>query len=324
MKRRMLVAAVAAFGFVGTLGLSAGGAHADLEKLTLVAPAAPGGGWDSTARQMQAALVKAGIVRNVQVTNVTGAGGTVGLAGLVNNGKGDGNQLMVMGLVMTGAVLTNNSPVTLAQVTPIARLTGEYEMIVVPTNSPHKTMQDLVAALKKDPGAVSWGGGSAGGTDHILAGLVAKAAGVDPGKVNYIAHSGGGEAMANILGGKVTAGVSGIGEFAAQIKAGRLRGLAVSSPKRIEGVNVPTLKETGLDVELSNWRGVVAAPGLSDAQRKELLGVVDRLTKSKEWKEVLEKQDWTDLYLAGDDYAKYLREQDATVAATLKSIGLVK
>ena len=324
MNRRMVVAAVAAFGFIGTLGLSAGGAHADLEKLTLMAPAAPGGGWDSTARQMQAALVKAGIVRNVQVTNVTGAGGTVGLAGLVNNGKGDGNQLMVMGLVMTGAVLTNKSPVTLAQVTPIARLTGEYEMIVVPTNSPHKTMQDLVAALKKDPGAVSWGGGSAGGTDHILAGLVAKAAGVDPGKVNYIAHSGGGEAMANILGGKVTAGVSGIGEFAAQIKAGRLRGLAVSSPKRIDGVNVPTLKEAGLDVELSNWRGVVAAPGLSDAQRKELLGTVDRLVKSKEWKEVLGKQDWTDLYLAGDDYAKYLREQDATVAATLKSIGLVK
>ena len=252
MKRRMVVAAFAALGFVGTLGLSAGGAHADLEKLTLVAPAAPGGGWDSTARQMQAALVKAGIVRNVQVTNVTGAGGTVGLAGLVNNGKGDGNQLMVMGLVMTGAVLTNNSPVTLSQVTPIARLTGEYEMIAVPTNSPHKTMHDLIAALKKDPGAVSWGGGSAGGTDHILAGLVAKAAGVDPGKVNYIAHSGGGEAMANILGGKVTAGVSGIGEFAAQIKAGRLRGLAVSSPKRVDGVDVPTLKETGLDVELSN------------------------------------------------------------------------
>jgi putative tricarboxylic transport membrane protein len=324
MKRRIFVAALAAVGFVGTWGLGADAARADLDRLTLMAPAAPGGGWDSTARQMQSALVKAGVVKNVQVVNVTGAGGTVGLAGLVNNSKGDGNQLMVMGLVMTGAVLTNNSPVTLAQVTPIARLTGEYEMIVVPTNSPHKTMQDLVAALKKDPGAVSWGGGSAGGTDHILAGLIAKAAGVDPGKVNYIAHSGGGEAMANILGGKVTAGVSGIGEFTAQIKAKRLRALAVSSPKRIDGVDAPTLKETGLDVELSNWRGVVAAPGLSDAQKKELIGTVDKLVKSKEWKEILEKQDWTDLYLPGDEYAKYLKEQDATVATTLKSIGLVK
>jgi putative tricarboxylic transport membrane protein len=326
MKRRVFVAAhiVAALGFVGTFGVSLGDARADLDRLTLTAPAAPGGGWDTTARQMQGALVKAGIVKNVQVVNVTGAGGTVGLAGLVNNAKGDGNQLMVMGLVMTGAVLTNNSPVTLAQVTPIARLTGEYEMIVVPTNSPIKDMKDLVAALKKDVGAVSWGGGSAGGTDHILAGLVAKAAGVDPSKVNYIAHSGGGEAMANILGGKVTVGVAGIGEFTSQIKAKRLRGIAVSSPKRVEGVDVPTLKESGLDVELSNWRGVVAAPGLSDAQKKDLLAAVDKLAKSKEWKEVLEKQDWTNLYLAGDEYGKYLKEQDATVGATLKSIGLVK
>jgi putative tricarboxylic transport membrane protein len=328
MKRRVFVAALAAVGFaggfVGTMGLFAGSARAELDRLTLMAPAAPGGGWDSTARQMQSALVKARIVKNVQVVNVTGAGGTVGLAGLVNNSKGDGNQLMVMGLVMTGAVLTNHSPVTLAQVTPIARLTGEYEMIVVPANSPIKDMKGLVAALKKDVGAVSWGGGSAGGTDHILAGLIAKAAGVDPAKVNYIAHSGGGEAMANILGGKVTVGVSGVSEFASQIKAKRLRGLAVSSAKRIDGVDVPTLKESGLDVELSNWRGVVAAPGLSDAQRKDLLAVVDKLAKSKEWKAILKKQDWTDLYMAGDEYAKYLKEQDATVSATLKSIGLVK
>ena len=324
MKRRVFVAALAAIGFVGTAGLFVGSARAELDRLTLMAPAAPGGGWDSTARQMQSALVKARIVKNVQVVNVTGAGGTVGLAGLVNNSKGDGNQLMVMGLVMTGAVLTNHSPVTLAQVTPIARLTGEYEMIVVPANSPIKDMKGLVAALKKDVGAVSWGGGSAGGTDHILAGLIAKAAGVDPAKVNYIAHSGGGEAMANILGGKVTVGVSGVSEFASQIKAKRLRGLAVSSAKRIDGVDVPTLKESGLDVELSNWRGVVAAPGLSDAQRKDLLAVVDKLAKSKEWKEILKKQDWTDLYMAGDEYAKYLKEQDATVSATLKSIGLVK
>jgi putative tricarboxylic transport membrane protein len=324
MKRRVFVAALAAVGFVGTMGHFAGSARAELDRLTLMAPAAPGGGWDSTARQMQSALVKARIVKNVQVVNVTGAGGTVGLAGLVNNSKGDGNQLMVMGLVMTGAVLTNHSPVTLAQVTPIARLTGEYEMIVVPANSPIKDMKGLVAALKKDVGAVSWGGGSAGGTDHILAGLIAKAAGVDPAKVNYIAHSGGGEAMANILGGKVTVGVSGVSEFASQIKAKRLRGLAVSSAKRIDGVDVPTLKESGLDVELSNWRGVVAAPGLSDAQRKDLLAVVDKLAKSKEWKAILKKQDWTDLYMAGDEYAKYLKEQDATVSATLKSIGLVK
>ena len=324
MFKQMMTAAVAALGAMATVAAPGMGVAAEIDRLALMAPAAPGGGWDGTARSLQSAFTQSGIVKNVQVTNVTGAGGVIGLANLVNNMKGDGKQLMIMGLVMTGAVLTNKSAVTLAQVTPIARLTGEYEMIVVPANSPHKTMQDLVAALKKDPGAVSWGGGSAGGTDHILVGLIAKSVGVDPTKVNYIAHSGGGEAMANIMGGKVTAGVSGIGEFAGQVKAGRLRALAVSSPARLPGVDTPTLKEGGVNVDLSNWRGIVAPPGLSDADKKALVDVVTRVAKSKEWKAILEKQDWTDLFLAGDDFAKFLREQDESVAVTLKSIGLVQ
>jgi putative tricarboxylic transport membrane protein len=320
-RRSLLLGAVT---LMSAIASPLGQARADLDRLNLMVPAAPGGGWDTTARQMQGALTKAGIVKNVQVNNVTGAGGAVGIANLVNNSKGDGNQMMVMGLVMIGALLTNKSPVTLDRVTPIARLTGEDEMIVVPANSPHKTMKDLVAALKKDPGAVSWGGGSAGGTDHILVGLIAKAEGVDPKKVNYIAHSGGGEAMANILGGKVTAGVSGVGEFLGQVKAGKLRALAVSGAKRVEGLDVPTLKEAGVNVELSNWRGIVAAPGISDAQKKELLASVDKLAKSNEWKEVLKKNDWADIYLAGDDFAKYLKQQDASITDTLKSIGLVQ
>ena len=128
------------------------------------------------------------------------------------------------GLVMEGAILTNKAPVSLDDVTPLARLTGEYELVVVSADAPFKTMGDLVAKLKADPGSVSWGGGSTGGTDHILAGLIAKAAGVDPTKVNYIAHSGGGEALGSILGGHVTAGVSGYEEFAPQVAAGKLRG----------------------------------------------------------------------------------------------------
>ena len=295
-----------------------------LDQLKIMAPASPGGGWDSTARTMQTAITRGGIVKNVQVSNVTGAGGTIGLASLVNNMKGDGNQLMVMGLVMVGAILANKSPVTLAQTTPIARLTGEYELIVVPTSSKIKDMKGLIAELKKDPGAVSWGGGSAGGTDHILAGLIAKAAGVDPTKVNYIAHSGGGEAMANILSGKVTAGVSGYGEFAPQLQAKRLRALAISSPERVEGVDIPTLKEQGIDVELANWRAVVAPPGLNDQQKKELIDVVDRMHKTSQWQEALKKNDWADLYMSGDDFGKYLKAEDARVTDVLKSIGLAK
>jgi len=303
----------------------AGAAEAEpMQRLRIMAPAAPGGGWDTTARQMQAALTQARIVRNVQVNNVPGAGGTIGLATLASSLKGDGNQLMVNGLVMVGAILTNRSATTLSQVTPIARLTAEYEVVVVPAQSPIRSMSELAARLKSNPGAVSIAGGSAGGTDHILAGLLVRAAGADPAKTNYIAYSGGGEALAAIMGNHVAAGISGYGELIGPIKAGRLRALAISSDRRIPGIDIPTLKESGLDVELANWRSVVAPPGLSTAQRKALLDVVDRMVKSPQWQATLAKNDWVDFYLPGDAFSAYLRTEEARVTDILKTIGLAR
>ncbi|HEY4134456.1 MAG TPA: tripartite tricarboxylate transporter substrate-binding protein [Alphaproteobacteria bacterium] len=302
----------------------AGAEAQQITQLKLMAPAAPGGGWDSTARQMQAALTQAGIVKNVQVANVTGAGGTIGLASLVNNMKGDGNQLMVNGLVMVGAILTNKSAVTLAQTTPIARLTGEYEVVVVPAASPIKTMKELADKIKANPGAVAIAGGSAGGTDHILAGLIAKDVGADPSKINYIPFSGGGEALAAIMGNHVAAGISGYGEFSGPIKAGRLRVLAISSDKRVPGLDIPTLKEGGVNIELANWRSVVAPPGLSAAQTAALIDVVDKMVKTPQWKAILEKNDWTDLYMPGDQFAAYMKAEDARTTDILKTIGLAK
>src|SRR5215204_3821772 len=254
---RVAVAAAAA--------MLATSAHAQLE-LKIMAPAGPGGGWDAAARSLQQVMTATGAAKSVQVTNVAGAGGTVGLAQFVNAAKGDGNQLMVNGITMVGAILTNKAPVSLDQVTPIARLTGDPLVIVVPANSPHKTVQDLAAAVKADMAKVTWAGGSAGGADHILAALVTKAAGADPAKVNYVAFSGGGEALAAMLGGRVTAGVSGYGEFESQIKAGKLRALAISSGKRLAGADVPTLKEQGMDVEVVNWRAIVAPPAITADQ----------------------------------------------------------
>ena len=229
-RRRFMAVALGA-----TLALATLPAQAQVEGLEIVAPASPGGGWDQTARAMQAALEKEGLASGVQVQNISGAGGTIGLAQFVTSKAGRDDALLVSGLIMVGGILTNDSPVTLDQVTPLARLTGEYEMIAVTADSPIKSMADLVAKLKADPGSVSWGGGSAGGTDHILVGLIAKAVGVDPTKVNYIAHSGGGEAMSSILGGHVTAGVNGVAELMPQIEAGKLRPLAISSEERVAG-----------------------------------------------------------------------------------------
>ncbi len=292
--------------------------------LKILAPAGPGGGWDQTARSMQQALVASGAAKSVQVTNVPGAGGTVGLAQFVNGAKGDGNQIMVNGFVMVGAILTNKSPVSLDQTTPIARLTTEYLAIVVPTGSPIKDAKELAAAVKADPAKVTWAGGSAGGVDHIAVALFAKAAGADPTKINYIPFSGGGEALAAILGGKVTAGISGYGEFEGQIKAGKLRAIGVTSPERMAGVDVPTFKEQGIDLVLTNWRSVVAPPGITDAQKKALVDVVERMLKSDSWKSILKQMGWDDAYLAGDAFAAFLKQEQTRVAAVLKSVGLLK
>jgi putative tricarboxylic transport membrane protein len=311
-----------------TLGVAAlafaGAALAQPSELKIMAPAAPGGGWDQTARSMQQALTQAGIVKSAQVTNVPGAGGTIGIVQFVNGAKGDGNQLMVTGYVMVGAILTNKAPVGLDQTTPIARLTAEYEAIVVPADSPIKTAKDLAAAIKADPAKVTWAGGSAGGVDHIAAALFAKAAGADPTKINYVPFSGGGEALAAILGGKVTAGISGYGEFESQIKAGKLRLIGVTSANRLANVNGPTLKEQGVDLEIANWRAVVAPPGLSAEQKKALTDTVDKLAKSKEWTEILKQKGWDDAYLSGEPFAKQLAEDQARTKEVLTSVGLVK
>jgi putative tricarboxylic transport membrane protein len=231
---------------------------------------------------------------------------------------------MVNGITMVGAILTNKAPVSLDQVTPIARLTGDPLVIVVPADSPHKTIQDLAAAVKADPAKVTWAGGSAGGADHILAALFTKAAGSDPAKVNYIAFSGGGEALAAMLGGKVTAGISGYGEFESQIKAGKLRALALSSGKRLAGADVPTLKEQGMDVEVVNWRAIMGAPGITADERKALTDMIEKMTKAKEWAEILKQRGWEDFYLAGEPFTAFLKEEQNRVGEVLRSVGLVK
>lgn len=317
--RRALVAAAV----MASAGLPPAWAQAPLE-LKLIAPAAPGGGWDGAARSLQQVMTASGAAKSVQVVNVPGAGGTVGLAQFVNQAKGDGNQLMVMGITMLGAVLTNKSPVTLDQVTPIARLTADPLVIVVPANSPYKTAKDLAAALKTDSSKVVWAGGSAGGADHILAGLVTKAAGGDATKLNYVPFSGGGEALAEMLGGRVAAGVSGYNEFESMIKAGKLRALAVSTDKRVAGVDVPTLKEQGVDAELVNWRGIVAGPGITPAQKTAFSAAVAKAVKSDEWKKVLKARGWDDAYLDADAYAAFLKQDQVRVKDVLTSVGLVK
>ncbi len=302
-------------------GLAFPASAQNLDRLRMFIPAAPGGGWDQTGRTIEQVMRAAGVVQNFQFENVPGAGGAVGLPRFLGM-RGQGDIMMVAGMVMVGSLIANRSPVKITDATPLARLTGEFQAVVVPANSPHRDMRSLAAAVRANPGAVSWAGGSAGGTDHILVGMIGQAIGVEPRAMSYVAFAGGGPAQASLLGGQTTAGVSGYGEFAEQIKAGRLRALAISSPARQAGIDVPTLKEQGIDVELFNWRGVFGAPGISAAQRTALLGVIDRMVKSPQWREEVTKRDWTEIYQTGDDFGRYVATEVTRIEGILKSLGL--
>ena len=292
--------------------------------LKIIVPAAPGGGWDQLGRAVAQSLQAAKLAERVQVSNAPGAGGTIGLAQLTNNSKGDGNALMVTGKGMVSAIYINKSPVSLSNATPIARLSGEYQVLVVPTGSNLKTMADLVAMYKANPGSVSWAGGLAGGVDQLTAGMIVQAVGGESGRFNYVAFGSGGEVLSQTLGGHVTVGLGGYNEFASQITAGKLRALAITSDKRLPGVNIPTLKEQGINVEFINWRGLMAAPGISEAQRQELIKTVAQMVKSAQWKATLEKDGWVDLFLPGDEFKAYLDGEQKTVLALVNALGLVK
>lgn len=320
LNRREFLATTAAVGLAAAFPF--GALAQDAPQIQLFVPAAPGGGWDQTARTMEQVLRKENLISGAQVTNVPGAGGAVGLPQFVNQWKGRPNALMVAGMVMVGAILTNKSPNNLTQVTPIARLTGEFEALVVSAASPFQTVADFVAALKADPAKVPVAGGSAGGSDHILFGLIGKTAGVQATSLSYVPFAGGGEALAALLGNQVAAGISGYGEFAEQVKAGALRLLAISSDKRQDGIDAPTLKESGVDVELFNWRGVFAPPGITDEDRAALIALVGKMAESAAWQEELKNRNWTSILLTGDDFTKFVEEDTKRIEAILKDLGL--
>ncbi|MFJ3585448.1 Bug family tripartite tricarboxylate transporter substrate binding protein [Streptomyces sp. NPDC090127] len=290
--------------------------------LRFMVPNTPGGGYDITARTAAKNAEDAGLTTGIEVFNLPGAGGTVGLTRLVGE-HGNGKVAMSMGLGVVGAVHTNKTPKTLADTTPIARLTMEPDIVVVGKNSPYKTMGDLLTAWKANPGKLPVGGGSSpGGPDHLAPMLMARAAGIAPKSVNYIPFDGGGELLASILGDKVAFGVSGLGEYRDQIESGELRLLAVTGPERVPGLDAPTLREAGLDTEFINWRGIVAPPGLSDAERDKLVGLVTRLHDSPQWRESLKKNGWHDAFQPGEQFGAFLAEQDKQVASVLKELGL--
>ena len=319
MRRDTFLKSMAALAAAGALPMPAfAGAN-----IKMMIPANPGGGWDGTGRELGKAILDAKVADTVQYENKGGAAGVIGLAQFVNASKGDANALMMTGAVMLGGIITSKPAVGLEKATPIARLTSEYNVFVVPADSPLKTMKDVVDQMIKDPGSVKWGGGSKGSTEHISASMLAGKVGVDPKKVNYVAFRGGGEATAAILGGNVTVGGSGYSEFAEYIKAGKMRAIGVTSEKRLPGINVPTMKEMGYDVVLGNWRGVYGAPGITPEQRAALTDIIVKASKSKSWIEALDKNGWTPALLTGKAFDDFVDNDFAAQRATMVKSGML-
>jgi putative tricarboxylic transport membrane protein len=302
---------------------AAGANAAPATNLQIMVPNSPGGGYDTPARTAAKVMETADITGPIQVFNLPGAGGTVGLQRTVNE-KGNGKLAMQMGLGVVGAAYTQKSQAKLADTTPVAKLIEEAGAIVVPKESPYTDINALVAAWKADPKKVNVGGGSSpGGPDHLLPMQLAKAVGIDPKSVSYIGFDGGGELLPALIGNKISFGASGFGEFLDQVKAGQVKVLAVTSEKRIDALpDVPTLKESGIDLVFTNWRGIVAPPGISDADKATWIDALTKMHASQGWKDEMKKRGWTDAFVTGADFGTFLTQQDQAVAEILTTLGL--
>lgn len=313
--RNLMAAGVVLAGLVG----------AAQAEVSVMLPANPGGGWDGTGRQAMGAMNAAGIyTEGVDFTNKGGAGGTIGLAEFQNTKTDKPDALAVFGAITVGAITLNKSPIDLSQYTPIARLTAEYLVIAVDANSDIKTLGELVETMKKDPGAVPVGGGSAGGVDHIALALLAQSAGIPVADINYIPQTAGAETVTGIVNGTLKAGISGISEFQQFAEQGRIRILGVTSAERKPAIDAPTFKEAGFDVEIANWRGVLGAPGMPADNAQEWVARFDKLSESPEWKKVMETQGWESYYLSGPAFGEFIAAENARIGTILKDAGLAE
>ncbi len=320
---RRLIAALALLLLVASCGVTRGDEGEGLHRLRMMVPNSPGGGYDLTARTAVKIMEDEDITGRVEVFNVIGAGGTVAMARLMNE-AGNEDLMMMMGLGVVGAVYTNGSAARVSDATPLAKMIEEQEGILVPADSPFRTVGDLVAAWTANPESITVGGGSSpGGPDHLFPMEVAQTVGIDPTTVNYISYDGGGDLLTALLGNKIAAGTSGLGEYVDQIESGQVRVLAVSGSERVPGVDAPTLREAGIDLEFTNWRGILAPPGLSDELRAEMIEALTTLHGTDAWKEALVTNGWTDAFETGDAFETFLQEQDARVESTLTELGLV-
>ncbi|MCP3426367.1 tripartite tricarboxylate transporter substrate-binding protein [Rothia sp. AR01] len=296
------------------------GAGGPRSSLTLIVPGSAGGGYDALARESQQALRANGISGNVQVVNVPGASGTVGMQTLTEM-AGQDDTLLVLGSAMVGGIEITQSSLSFDDVTPITSSTTDYSVIVLPDDSPYETTEEFIEAWKQDPEGHPIAGGALGNSDHIAVISLARAVGIDPADVNYIAYSGGGEVLASLLSGTAAAGVSGFGEMSDQIDAQTVRGIGVTAPERVNGIDMPTFNEQGIDVVVPNWRGFVAPPGISAEQQDEIGEILSEMMGTEEWNQAVERNQWEEFIMTGTELDDFIDAEVSNTKSLLEEAG---
>lgn len=312
-------------GLITGLALLPGGAAAQANApYRILAPSSEGGGWDNTARAMAEVLKAEGLASNVSVYNVAGKAGTIGLDEFVKL-RGKTNNLMVMGFVMVAGVPINNSPYDLnSDLTPIARLTTSYEVLIVSAKSPYRDVEELINTFKANPSAVRFGGSSIGGTGHVAVGKLARELKVPMAQVRFVPSAGAAQAAKAMLSGDLEVVSAGYSEVEDLIKSGQVRGLAVLAPEPVPGINLPTLVEKGYDIDVSNWRGVMAPAGISSAERARLTILMTRMVRTRSWQQQLDQNKWNPYFAAGETFDRFLRTQRGSVTQLLRDLSILK
>jgi putative tricarboxylic transport membrane protein len=289
--------------------------------LRIVVPSGPGGGLDTTARALQLVMPSAGVARTSSVENVAGGAGLIGLTKFVSAERGANDVMLMGGSGVFGAALAFHSPITFADVTPIALLATEYEVVIVRSDSPYRTMADLIRAFRERPESLTWAGGQAGGVEQMAAWRIAAAVGIEPARVNFIPFAGGGEMMPALLGGQVSVGINYVVASKPYIEAGTVRALGVSTRQRIPLIDLPTLREQGVDGEFENWRALMGPPGLTAADRTRLESAAAAMASSPEWRDVLVRYGWADHFLTGPAFGRFLLDEETRVHEMVRRVG---
>ncbi|WP_240939138.1 tripartite tricarboxylate transporter substrate binding protein [Diaphorobacter sp. HDW4A] len=280
------------------------------EKLHIVIPANPGGGWDQTGRALGAALVDSGVVGRVSYENIGGKGGTIGLARYVEQYAAASDTLLIGGMVMVGAIALQKPPVDMRQIRPLARLTSDYLVVAVAADSPIRDAKGLMQAMRSDMQSLTVAGGSAGGVDHMFAGMLARAAKVPPDQLQYKPFPGGNDVVDSVLSKQSQVAISGFSEMSEALSSGRLHALGVSARKRIYGL--PSFKDMGVDAAMANWRAVFTGNEVPDERCRQLLVAIEYATARESWKRSLQANRWDPSWQSGKDFTEFLTMENTT------------